>query len=73
LNPVQGINQVLSDKGISFNGTEIVNTKGLPIEVYNVLGKRMVSSITSISTANFQKGVYIVRATGINGSLKICI
>lgn len=68
-----GINQVLSDKGVSFNGAEIINTKGLSLEVYNVLGKKVASSVTSISTANFQKGVYIVRAAGINGSLKICI
>lgn len=67
------VNQVLSDKGISFNGTEIVNTKGLDIEVYSVLGKKVASSMTSISTANFQKGVYIVRASGSNASLKICI
>jgi hypothetical protein len=73
LNPVQAINQVLSDKGVSYNGTEIVNSKGLSLEVYNVLGKKVASSITSISTSNFQKGVYIVRAAGINSSLKICI
>jgi len=58
---------------ISFNGTQILNTKGLSLEVYNVLGKKVAGSLTSISTANFQKGVYIVRASGLNDSLKICI
>ena len=58
---------------ISFNGKEILNTKGLSLEVYNVLGKKVAGSLTSISTANFQKGVYIVRASGMNDSLKICI
>lgn len=67
------VNQVLSDKGVSFNGTEISNIKGLALEVYSVLGKRVASSMTSISTANFQKGIYIVRAAGSNDSLKICI
>lgn len=67
------VNQVLSDKGVSFNGTEITNSKGLALEVYNVLGKRVASSMTSIPTTNFQKGVYIVRAAGSIDSLKICI
>jgi len=70
---ITSINKVLSDKGVSFNGSEILNSKGLSLEVYNVLGKRVASSMTSISTTNFQKGVYIVRAAGMNDSLKICI
>jgi len=67
------LNPVLSDKGVSFNGTEILNPKGLSLEIYNVLGKKVASSTTSISTSNFQKGVYIVRAAGLNDSLKIFI
>jgi hypothetical protein len=67
------INQVLTDQGVSFNGTEITNSKGIALEVYNVLGKKVASSMTSIPTTNFQKGIYIVRASGLNNSLKICI
>jgi len=70
---ISAINPVLSDKGVSFNGTQILNNNGLALEVYNVLGKKVVSSMTSIPTANFQKGVYIVRVAGQNASLKICI
>ena len=70
---LSSINQVLADKGISFNGTEIVNTQNLDIEVYSVLGKKVATSKTTISTNNFQKGVYVVRASGFNDSLKICI
>jgi len=70
---VSSVNKVLSDKGVSFNGTEILNKNGLALEVYNVLGKKVASSMTSIPTANFQKGIYIVRASGMNNSLKICI
>jgi hypothetical protein len=73
LNAVQGIKQVLSDKGVSFNGTEIVNKNGLSIEVYSVLGKRVTTSMTNISTTNFRKGIYIVRVSGTSDSLKICI
>ena len=68
-----GVNQVLTDKGVTFNGTEILNKNGLSLEVYSVLGKKVASSTTSIPTANFQKGVYIVRVAGMNDSLKICI
>jgi len=70
---ITSLNQILTDKGVSFNGSEICNTKGLSLEVYNVLCKRVASSMTSIPTANFQKGIYIVRASGMNNSLKICI
>jgi hypothetical protein len=70
---ISGVSQVLSDKGVSFNGTEILNTKGLALEVYNVLGKKVATSITSIPSTNFQKGIYIVRVSGSNESLKICI
>jgi hypothetical protein len=73
LNAVQGVKQVLSDKGVSFNGTEIVNKNGLSIEVYSILGKRIATSMTNIPTANFQKGIYIVRISGTSDSLKICI
>jgi len=67
------ISPVLVDKGVSFNGSEILNDKGLNLEVYNVVGKKIATSKTSISTANFQKGVYLVRAIGFNDSLKIII
>lgn len=72
-NSTTSVKQVLADKGISFNGTEILNTKGLAIEVYSMLGKRVATSMTSIRTANFQKGIYVVRVAGSNAALKICI
>jgi len=64
------VNKVLADKGVAFNGTEISNLNGLNLEIYNVLGKRVASSTTSISTANFQKGIYIARVAGSNETLK---
>ncbi|MDD4968172.1 MAG: hypothetical protein PHT07_01965 [Paludibacter sp.] len=67
------VNQVLSDKGISYNGNEILNTNGLSLEVYNVIGKKVAASMASIPTNKFQKGVYIVRAAGLNDSMKICL
>lgn len=70
---VTAVKPVLADKGVSFNGVEILNDKGLNLEVYNVLGKKVASANTSISTANFQKGIYIVRVSGLNDSLKIVV
>ena len=70
---LSAVNQVLSDRGVSFNGSEIVNNQGLDIEVYSVLGKKVAASKANISTASFQKGVYVVRAAGSNDSLKIII
>ena len=73
LNAPSAVNQVLSDKGVAFNGTEILNPKGLSLEVYNILGRKVAGSLTAIPTANFAKGVYIVRISGSNDSLKIII
>ena len=67
------VKAVLADKGVSFNGSEVVNTKGLEIEVYNMLGKKVATSKTNIATTNFQKGIYVVRVTGTNDSLKFSI
>ncbi len=67
------VNAVLADKGVSFNGSEVLNTKGLDIDVYNVLGKKVATSKTNIATTNFQKGIYVVRVTGTNDSLKFSI
>jgi hypothetical protein len=68
-----GVNQVLSDKGISYNGSEISNKNGLELEVYNVIGKKVASSKTAIPTVNLQKGVYVVRAVGTSATLKFSI
>jgi hypothetical protein len=68
-----GVNQVLADKGISFNGSEIKNDNHLDIEVYNVLGKKVAASKVEISTGNFHKGVYMVRVAGTTQSLKFVI
>lgn len=67
------VKQVLSDKGITFNGSEISNTKNVALEVYNVLGKKIANSTTSISTKNFLKGVYVVRIAGSDNAMKINI
>ncbi len=72
-NVVTSVRNILASKGVSFDGTEIINSKSLPIEVYNLLGKKMVSANTSISTKNFQRGIYIVRVKGADDALKICL
>jgi len=68
--PITSVKQIPYDNGVSFNGTQILNEKGVKLEVYNMLGALITRSSTSISTANFPKGVYIVRIAGTNGVLK---
>lgn len=64
------VNQVLADKGISYNGNEIVNRNKIAIEIYDVLGKRVAASNNNISVTNYDKGVYFVRAAGSKETLK---
>lgn len=64
------VNKTLSDKGVGYNGSEVSNKNGLSLEIYNMLGKKVASSITAISTSNLQKGVYLVRSAGIKEGLK---
>jgi len=68
--PFTGVKLIPSDNGVSFNGTRILNEKGLKLEVYNVLGKLITRSSATISTSNFPKGVYVVRISGSNAVLK---
>jgi hypothetical protein len=55
----------------SFNGSEIVNTNGLSLEVLNASGNSIISSSApTIATAQLPKGVYIVREVGTSNILK---
>lgn len=65
-----GLGSPLSDKGIFFNGHEIVNEQHLPIEVYDVLGKRVAASNNNIALNDLKEGIYMVRATGVKGTIK---
>lgn len=57
---------------VYFNGSEILNTEGLNIQMYNALGKLVrTSNATSINVSDLQNGIYIVRAEGLKGALKI--
>lgn len=64
------VNPILADKGISYNGNEIVNRDKIAIEIYDVLGKRVAASNNNISVTNYDKGVYFVRAAGSKETLK---
>ncbi|MDD3320341.1 MAG: T9SS type A sorting domain-containing protein [Paludibacter sp.] len=68
-----GINVTMADQGIIFTGSEIINTKNIEVEVYNMLGKKILNSTSSISTKNFEKGIYFVRQAGTNNVLKFMI
>lgn len=64
------IQNAIAEK-ISFNGNVISNVEGLNLSVYNVLGKLMVTSNGDIDMNAYQTGVYVVRAEGVKGALKI--
>lgn len=64
------VNPVFADKGISYNGSQVLNSKGLDIEVYNVLGKKVANSTENISVDKFDKGIYVVRTEGVKETLK---
>lgn len=65
-----GVNQVFSENSIFYNGSQIINENNLPLEVYNVLGKLIAKSNTTINTNNFEKGIYMVRAQGVQDAFK---
>lgn len=71
--PFSSVKTILTDKGVSFNGKDILNSNNLSLEVYNILGKKLISSTTSISTKNFKNGIYVVRIAGSNNAMKISI
>ncbi len=64
------IQNAIAEK-ISFNGNVISNVEGLNLSVYNVLGKLMVTSNGDIDMSAYQTGVYVVRAEGVKGAMKI--
>jgi len=70
-NVIAGTSNILENKGVSFNGNEVLNNQKVNLDLYNVLGKHVMSSSNNISTANLPKGVYLVKAEGTNGALKI--
>lgn len=67
-----GISNNEINNHINFDGTQIVNNEGLSLSVYNTIGKLVATSNSSINMSNFDRGIYIIRAEGIKGALKIC-
>ncbi len=66
-----GLNNSFDNYGIYFNGSEIINAEGLALEVYNTLGKLVRTSNSNINVSDLQSGIYVVRAEGVKGALKI--
>ncbi len=64
------VEQVLVDKGVFFNGSEVVNPNAVRLEVFNVVGKRVATSNTTINMSSFEKGIYFVRSADVKGVIK---
>ena len=67
------VSSVLSNSGILISKTEIQNTNKLELDIYNVLGKKLLTSKENVNLSTFNKGVYILRIAGTNQSLKFTI
>lgn len=68
---VSSVQNPMADQGIFFNGTDLVNHKQLPLTVFDILGKQLVSSSNAnIALSNLKQGVYFVKTEGVNGTLK---
>jgi hypothetical protein len=66
------VNERPAIKGISYNGTQVLNENNQKIELFNMSGRLITRASSSIPTDNLPKGVYIVRTTGSNGVMKFC-
>jgi len=66
-----GVNTTYADKGITYNGVLIKNSKHLNLEIYDVIGKKIATTNKDFSLESFPKGVYVVKAEGIEKSMKI--
>ena len=64
------IASTFANRGISINRNEIRNTNNSRIEIYNVLGKSILTSTQDLNIEKFEKGIYVVRAEGVKGALK---
>lgn len=62
--------QLLANKGVFFDGVNVVNENGLKLSVFDITGKLIQSSDKTMSTRDFSKGIYILRVEGITGALK---
>lgn len=65
-----GIASTFADKGISIQGNEVLNANNSKIEIYNVLGKKVLVSTENVSFEKFEKGMYVVRTEGVKEALK---
>lgn len=64
------IHNAIAEK-ISFKNNVISNMEGLNLSVYNTLGKLVATSNHDIDMNAYPTGVYIVRAKGVKGAIKI--
>jgi len=68
-----GIEQTFINRGISIVNNEIQNKNNVRLEVYSLLGKKIISSSNNISLKALHKGIYFVRNVNTNESLKFSI
>lgn len=67
------IKELMINKGITVTNNEIRNTNKASLEVFSVLGKKIMTTTENIQLKGMQKGIYFVRIAGTNQSLKFSI
>lgn len=60
-----------AEKGIQLKGSVLSNDNNMALKVFNVLGKQVEKSNTSIDMAKLPKGIYLVYAQGLDEAMKI--
>lgn len=68
-----GLSQSELNENILIGKNEIQNRNRLSLEVYNLTGKKIISSDTNISLKELSKGIYVVKVAGTNQSMKFSI
>ena len=65
---------ILDKSNFTIKENEISNENNYQVEIYSVVGKQMmISSESVISTSSLPKGIYILKAKGLEGGVKFAI
>lgn len=67
------VEDVFADSGIRFDGRTVINENNKDIEVYSVVGKLIGKTNQDFSMSSLPKGVYLVKAAGLNGAYKFVL
>lgn len=62
-----------NSSNVFYNGSEVINTTGLKLNLYNAMGKLVRTTKSNMQVNDLTKGIYIVRVSESNRSFKIVL